>query len=229
MSLSIERLDDFVEAHEITDEWQILAIACLIWVCECSSNDVAKFVNVAHVKATHIGIKRKSPAHGSVRLLVRSESALKILVVARRDDERMMRKPGFLHDPINPRLAGKVGNVELAAADRFYIRQRGPDKVIDAGIPGSAYRRRCLLELIGACFPKTGDQKDAICAFECSFECFRAVQIRVDDLVGELAMLVWIAGQGAHPEFAAGLQGTYNATSLLPRCTDHGDQFLIVG
>jgi len=34
-----------------------------------------------------------------------------------------MRKPGFLHYPINLGLAGKVGNVELAAADRFCIRQ----------------------------------------------------------------------------------------------------------
>src|SRR6266478_4450267 len=175
MSLSIQRLDDFVEAHEIADEWQVLAIACLIRVCECSSNDVAKFANVAHVKATHIGIKRKSPAHGSVRLLLRCESALKILVVARRDDERMMRESGFLHDPINPGLAGKVGNVELAAADRFYIRQRGPDKVFDTGILGSAYRRRCLLDLVGTFFPKIGDQKDAMCLFKRSFECFRAV------------------------------------------------------
>src|SRR5207244_8234018 len=137
-----------------------------MWVCECPSNDVAKFANVAHVKATHIGIKRKSPAHGSVCLLLRSEKAHKILVVARRDDERMMREPGFLHDPINLGLAGKVGNVELAAADRFYIRQRGPDKVFDTGILGSAYRRRCLLELVGTCFPKIGDQKDAVCRSE---------------------------------------------------------------
>src|SRR6266478_5265569 len=122
-------------------------MTCLIWVCECSSNDVAKFGDVAHMKATHSRIKRKSPSRGSVRLLLRSESAREILVVARRDDERMMREPGFLHDPINPGLAGKVGNVELAAADRFYIRQRGPDKVFDTGILGSAYRRRCLLEL----------------------------------------------------------------------------------
>ena len=142
---------------------------------ECSSNDVAKFANVAHVKATHIGIKRKSPAHGSIGLLLRSEKAHKILVVARRDDERMMREPGFLHDPINLGLAGKVGDVELTAADRFYIRQSGPDKVFDTGIPGSAYRRPCLLELVDTCFPEIGDQKDAIGAFECSFECFRAV------------------------------------------------------
>ena len=124
MTLSIKRVDDFVEAHEITDEWQILAIACLIRVCECSGDDVAKFANVAHVNATHIRIKRKSPAHGSVCLLLRSKSAHKVLVVERRDDERMMRKPGFLDYPIDLGLAGKVGNVELAAADRFYIRQR---------------------------------------------------------------------------------------------------------
>src|SRR2546427_3647320 len=162
MSLSIQRLDDFVEAHEIADEWQILAIAGLIWVCECSNNDVAKFANVAHVKATHIGIKRKSPAHGSIGLLLRSEKAHKILVVAGRDDERMMREPGFLHDPIDLGLAGKVGNVELAAADRFDIRQRGPDKVFDTGILGNTDRCRCLLELVSTFFPSVGDEKDAI-------------------------------------------------------------------
>src|SRR6266404_8665672 len=100
-------------------------MACLIWVFERSSNDVAKFANVAHVKATHVGINRKSPAHGSVCLLLRSEKAHKILVIARRDDERMMREPGLLHDRINLGLAGKVRNVEPATADRFYIRQRG--------------------------------------------------------------------------------------------------------
>src|SRR5438132_6179732 len=146
-----------------------------MWLCECSSNDVAKFANVAYVKATHIGIKRKSPAHGSVCLLLRSEKAHKILVVAGRDDERMMREPGFLHDPINLGLAGKVGNIELAAADRFDIRQRGPDKVLDTGILGRADRRRCLLELVGTCFPKIGDQKDTVCSFKCSFKGFGAV------------------------------------------------------
>src|SRR2546425_3433797 len=137
MSLSIQRLDDFVEAYEIADEWQILAIACLIWACECSSNDVAKFANVAHVKATHIGIKRKSPAHRTVCLFLRSRNAHKVLVEKRCDDKSMIRKPGFLHDPINLGLAGKVGNVELAAADRFHIRQRGPNKVLDTDILGS--------------------------------------------------------------------------------------------
>ena len=122
-----------------------------------------------------------------------------------------------------------MGNVKLAAADRFDIGQRGPDKVFDAGYLGSVYRRRCLLELVGAFFPCIGDQKDAIGAFECSFECFGAVQIRFDDLVGELAVLVWIAGQGAHLESAAGLQSTHHRAALLPGCAGHGDQFLGVG
>src|SRR6266404_3999196 len=150
-------------------------MACLIWVREGSSNDIAKFANVTHVKATHIGIKRKSPAQGSVCLLLRCEKAHKILVVARRNDERMMREPGFLHDPINLGLAGKVGNIEPAAADRFYVRQRGPDKVLDTGFLGSAYRRRCLLGLVWTCFPEIGDQKNAMYSFKCSFKGFRSV------------------------------------------------------
>src|SRR6266480_214307 len=175
MSLSIQRLDDFVEAHEITDEWQILAIACLIRVCECSGNDVAKFANVAHVNATRIWIKWQSPADGSVCLLLRSKNAHKVLVVERRDDECMIRKPGFLDYRINPGLAGKVGSVELAAADRFYIRQRGPDKVFDTGLLGSAYGRGYLLELIATFFQRIGDQKDAMCPFKCSLKGFGEV------------------------------------------------------
>src|SRR6266849_1977071 len=123
MPLSIQRVD-VVEAHEITDEWQILAVACLVRVCECSGHYVSKFANVAHMNATHIWIKRERPAQGSVCLLLRSKSARKALVVHRRDDERMMRKPRPLDYPINLGLAGKVGNVDLAAAERFYIRQR---------------------------------------------------------------------------------------------------------
>src|SRR5438094_9522829 len=119
MSLSIQRLDDFVEAHEITDEWQILAIACLIRVCECSGNDVAKFANVAHVNATRIWIKRQSPADGSVCLLLRSKNAHKAPVVERRDDECMIRKTGLLDYGVNHILAAKVGSVELALGYRF--------------------------------------------------------------------------------------------------------------
>ncbi len=74
--------------------------------------------------ATHIGIKRKSPSQRPVCLLLRSKNAHKVLVIERRYDERMIRKPGFPDYTIDVGLAGKVGNVELAAADRFYIRQR---------------------------------------------------------------------------------------------------------
>src|SRR6266851_1766153 len=133
-----------MEAHEISDEWQVLAIACLIRVYECSCNNVAKFVNIAHVNATHIWIERKSPPQGSVCLLLRSQSAHKVLVVERCDDERMMRKTGFLDYPINLGLAGKVGNMELAAANGFDVRQCGPDEVVNTSILRGADRRRCL-------------------------------------------------------------------------------------
>src|SRR5205809_6626015 len=113
MSLSIEGLNDFIEAHEISDEWQILTIACLIRVCEGAGHDVAEFVDVAHVNDPPSRIKRKSPAHGPVCLLVRSKDARKILVVERRDDEGVILKRGVLHYSIDFGLAGKVGYVEL--------------------------------------------------------------------------------------------------------------------
>src|SRR6267154_4223448 len=122
MPLSIQRIDDFAEAHEITDQRQILTIASLTRVSECASHDGAKLGDVAHVDATHSGIKRKSPAHRSVCLLLRSGLTHKVLVEKRCNDERMMREPGFLHDPVDLGLAGKVWNVELAATDRFDIR-----------------------------------------------------------------------------------------------------------
>ena len=143
-----------MEAQEITDEWQILAPAGLIRVCECSGNDVAKFANFAYVNATHIWInwiKRKSPAHGSVRLPLRSENAHKALVVERRDDERMMRKPGFLYYPINLGLTGKVERGTCRR--RSLLRQAA----LTTGILGSPYRRGCLLKLVSAFFPKIGD------------------------------------------------------------------------
>ena len=42
--------------------------------------------------------------------------------------------------------------------------------MFDAGILGSAYGGGCLPELGGTFFPTIGDQKDAMGAFECSFE-----------------------------------------------------------
>src|SRR3981081_86062 len=127
MTLSIKHVDDLIEAHEITDEGQILAMAGLIRVREGSSDDVAGFANVAHVNATHTRIERERPAHGSVCLRVRSHGACEVLIEERRDGERMIRKPRVLDYPIDLGLVGKVRNVEPAAADRFDVRQRGPD------------------------------------------------------------------------------------------------------
>jgi hypothetical protein len=51
MSLPVQRVDDFVEAHEIADQGQIFAMPCLIRVRECSGNDVAQLGDVAYVNA----------------------------------------------------------------------------------------------------------------------------------------------------------------------------------
>ena len=56
MSLSIQRLDDFVEAHEITDERQMLAIACLSRVGKCAGHDVAK-LGVCPLKCSFEGFR----------------------------------------------------------------------------------------------------------------------------------------------------------------------------
>jgi hypothetical protein len=69
----------------------------------------------------------------------------------------MVYKPRFLDYAINLGLARKVRNVELAAADRFYIGQRRPDKVADTSILGGAYRSGRLLDLVATLFPKIGD------------------------------------------------------------------------
>src|SRR6266853_1553952 len=149
VTLSIKHVDDLIEAHEITDEGQILAMAGLIRVREGSSDDGAEFANVTHVNATHTWIERERPAQGSGCLLLRSHGACEVLVEERRDDERMIRKPRFRDHEIDLRLASKVGNVEFTAADRFDIRQCGPDKVFNPRSFGRAYRRRSLREFVG--------------------------------------------------------------------------------
>jgi hypothetical protein len=68
-----------------------------------------------------------------------------------------------------------------------------------------------------------------VCSFKCSFKGFRAVQIRLDGFLGEVAMLAWISSQSAYLELAVGLQGTYHCASLLPRCADYRDQLSVIG
>src|SRR6266436_5088867 len=150
VTLSIKQVDYPIEAHELTDERQILAMADLIRVREGSCDDGAEFANVTHVNATHTRIERERPAHGSVCLLLRSHGSYEVLVEERRDGERMIRKPRVLDDPIDLGLVGKVWNVEPAAGDRFDVRQRGPDYVFDAGITGSLNRGGSLLALVGS-------------------------------------------------------------------------------
>src|SRR5258708_20260218 len=146
-----------IEAHEVADQGQILAMPGLIGVRECSGHDVTKLRYIAHVNAPHSWIKRENPAQRSVSLFLRSKNADKVLIVERRDDERMIRKRGFFHYPINLGLAGKMRNVKLASADRFHIRHRGPDKVFETGILACAYPLGCLLDLVGTFFPQISD------------------------------------------------------------------------
>src|ERR1700739_658488 len=99
----------------------------LIGVRECSGYNVTKFRDIAYMNAPHCWIKRDSPSLGSVSLFLRSKNAGEVLIVERRDDECMVCKPAFFHNPTHLGLVGKMANVELAAADRFHIGQRGPD------------------------------------------------------------------------------------------------------
>src|SRR3982074_1600647 len=94
---------------------------------------------------------------------------------------------------------------------------------------GGAHRRSSLPELVGAGFPEIGNQKNTVCPFKGGREGFRAVEIGFEDFAGESAMLAWMARQRAHHELALGLQSTQNCAPLLPRCANHGNDFLAVG
>src|SRR2546425_7093162 len=115
VTLSIQGIDDLVEAQEISDERQIFTIARLIRMGEGSGNDVAELADVTHVNATHTGIDGKPPAQGSVRLLLRSDSAHEVLVVERRDDERVMHEPGFPDDNHDTWILRSLRNERIRA------------------------------------------------------------------------------------------------------------------
>ena len=115
---------------------------------------------------------------------MRGEGVCEVLVEERRNDERVIRKSCFRHHAIDLRLAGEVGNVESAAADRFDIRQRGPDKVVHAGSFRGAYRCHPLRELVGALFPKVRDQENTVRNCERRLKGVRTVQVSADHFVG---------------------------------------------
>src|SRR5260370_16425538 len=125
----------------------------------------------------------------------------------------MFWKSRFFDYQINLGLAGEVGNVELAATDRFHIREGGPDKVFNTRILGGAYRSGCLLDLVGTFFPKIGNEKYAVRPFKCSRKGFGTIQVCLDDFVGEFAMLGRIASQRAYLNFFAALKSTYYSAS----------------
>src|SRR6266403_2264438 len=63
--------------------------------------------------------------------------------------------------------------------------------------------------------------------FKCSCKGFGAIQVRLDDFVGEFAMLGRIASQSAYLELIVSLKSAYYGASLLPRCAGYSDVFLI--
>src|SRR6185295_1366835 len=163
-----------------------------------------------------------------VCLLLRGKGLCEVLVEERRNDERVIRKPCFRHDAIKLRLASEVGNVESAAADRFDIRQRGPDKMFHAGSFRGAYRCRPLRELVGALFPKVSDQENTVCTCERRLKGVRTVQVCSDHLVGLSAKCAGMASKSAYEELAGGPQGTNDCASLVPCGANYGNPFFFV-
>jgi hypothetical protein len=67
-----------------------------------------------------------------------------------------------------------------------------------------------------------------MCPFKCGLESLGVVEVGFEDFVGQSAVLGRMASQSAYLELALHLQGSYDGASLLPRCADHGNQFLAV-
>src|ERR1700686_2856078 len=142
-------------------------MACLIRVSKRTGDETTKFGYVTHVYAPHCWVQRHGPTNRSVGLFLRTKNADKVLIVERRDDERVIRKAGFFHDSSNFGLAGEMWNVQLAFADRFDVRQRGPYQVLDAGILGGAYRSGGLLQFFRSVLLKIGYQEYAMRPCKC--------------------------------------------------------------
>ena len=68
--------------------------------------------------------------------------------------------------------------------------------------------------------------ENSVCSGKCGFQCFRTIEIRQNDFVGQLRMLGRIARQRAHFELTARLQRAHNGAALLTGCADDGDELL---
>src|ERR1700722_20587251 len=63
-------------------------------------------------------------------LFLRSHPADQVLVIERRDHERVIRKSGLAHDGFDFRLGRKVVDIDRAAGDRLHIGKRRPNEVL---------------------------------------------------------------------------------------------------
>ena len=133
---------------------------------------------------------------------------------------------GFVHLG----LFGEVTDIVLAAADRFDIWERRPDKVLHARFLRGVNHRLGLCDLISAArLPEIGNEENAIGTAQGGCQRFGAVHVCFDDLVSNAGMLAGIAGQGPDPELSTGSKGPNDAPPLVSSGAEDCDQFPGVG
>jgi len=79
VTLSIKHVDDLIEAHEITDEGQILRHGRLIRMREAPAT-MCEFANVTHCECNAHSDRAEAPSPGIRRLLLRSHWRCEVLV-----------------------------------------------------------------------------------------------------------------------------------------------------
>jgi hypothetical protein len=134
VALSIQGGHDLVEAQEIADQRQMFTVPCKLWLRECTDHDAANFSDVAHVGDASLRIKRQRPTHGTIGVFLRSHSAEQVLVVERRDHERVVGESGFPYHAFDFSLVREMRDIDRAAADRLHVRKRRPDQVPHAAV-----------------------------------------------------------------------------------------------
>jgi hypothetical protein len=115
-------------------------------------------------------------------MFLRRQDAKQVLVEERGNDEGVVLKSRILDDRVNPGLIREVGNIVLAAADRFNVWKGRPNEVPNAGFLRGADCCTALRYFIGAAFlPEIGDGENAVGSLECGFKRLWAVQISLHD------------------------------------------------